>query len=454
MRRILLFLILFFSTNCFSQSYISRKNALADIDFYVKTMIESHYQPFMFIERDKYFSNLSKIKKGIQDSIDTKNLVRIFYQITSLLNDGHSTPSLSQPLFKEDYKKEQFLPVEFVTENAKLYSTVKTATQCKIPLGAEITAINNKDIPALLTQIQRGIAGNKPFSEVMSVKLLSYFLFLEEVKPPFRIQYKKANGKIESSVIEKGVDFRTALAVTMPHISKRYEYKVLGHKLAYIDFRSMGGNIDDFKIFLDSCFADFKKKNISSLAIDIRKNSGGNTIFGDLLLSYLTDKPYSWGIKKWKVSQPYKDNLKANGDTTSSYLGKANGTILTDPEHCDPQKNTFKNGDLFNGKVYLLTGPFTFSSAMAFADVVKTYKIASVIGEPTGENTQDFGEAFTFELPNSKIRIQSTSSFNLGADCNKKSNSPVIPDINVTTTLSDKIHERDKLIDYLMKEIR
>jgi hypothetical protein len=60
-----------------------------------------------------------------------------------------------------------------------------------------------------------------------------------------------------------------------------------------------------------------------------------------------------------------------------------------------------------------------------------------------------------FVTENAKLysMVKIATQCKIGTDCGKKSNSLVIPDINVTTILSDKIHERDRLTDYLMKEI-
>ena len=63
----------------------------------------------------------------------------------------------------------------------------------------------------------------------------------------------------------------------------------------------------------------------------------------------------------------------------------------------------------------------------------------------------DFDEAFTIELPNSHTKIQSTTSFSHGADCHRIQNGPVLPNIIITNTLSDKIHGRDKVLEYLFK---
>ena len=46
-------------------------------------------------------------------------------------------------------------------------------------------------------------------------------------------------------------------------------------------------------------------------------------------------------------------------------------------------KETSFFGNKFSGKVYLLTGPFTFSSGMMVADAAKQFGLAKLIREPT-----------------------------------------------------------------------
>ncbi|MBF2798974.1 hypothetical protein J5295_09775 [Riemerella anatipestifer] len=40
-------------------------------------------------------------------------------------------------------------------------------------------------------------------------------------------------------------------------------------------------------MFADSAFAEIKNRNIKNLIIDIRKNGGGNSMVGDILLQYI-----------------------------------------------------------------------------------------------------------------------------------------------------------------------
>ena len=117
---------------------------------------------------------------------------------------------------------------------------------------------------------------------------------------------------------------------------------------------------------------------------------------------------------------------------------------------CEPQANNFTSQNKFEGKVYFLTGPFTFSSANMVAAGVKQYQLAEIIGEPTGENTNDFGEVYSFKLPNSGILMNITTSFDIGPACDPSIHAPVIPDVPIQVSLNDLLKGEDKVLQYVL----
>ena len=84
---------------------------------------------------------------------------------------------------------------------------------------------------------------------------------------------------------------------------------------------------------------------------------------------------------------------------TMPWLVKPNSTATWPVSPRQPQSS----GPRFGGRVFLLTGPNTFSSAADFAAVVKDYEIGTIIGEETGGLRQCFGDRLRFSLPYSGI---------------------------------------------------
>ena len=85
----------------------------------------------------------------------------------------------------------------------------------------------------------------------------------------------------------------------------------------------------------------------------------------------------------------------------------------------------------FNGLSCVLMGPNTFSSANFLVDAIKTYQLSTLIGQASGEETNDFGELLNFELNNSGQQVFISSTYDIGADGDSNRRSAVQPDINV-----------------------
>jgi hypothetical protein len=74
---------------------------------------------------------------------------------------------------------------------------------------------------------------------------------------------------------------------------------------------------------------------------------------------------------------------------------------------------------------------------------------AALIGEPTGEKPNGYGEVRTLRLPNSGLRIQySTEYFHLLKDSDPDA---LYPDIRTPDTLDDALAGRDAALDAALR---
>ncbi len=453
MKYFIFLLVNSFGITIYAQN-ISRELALEDIRYFTKTVEEVHFNPYLFINKQEYLSRVEAVERNLADSITPNELILVLYKISALLQDGHCSPYIVQPVIKNELLKEQFLPFPVIIDKQQLYISETTAVKLGLPGAGVIDSINSKAAGPLLIEMSKYFGGTRAFSAAMEEKLLPYFLFLNNIRAPFTINFSDLAGRTSTIAIEKGLVFKEALSISMPHIKTDYRFKIIENKLGFIDFMSMSGDLSLFNTFMDSCITVCKKSNISALAIDLRNNSGGNSELGDILLSYINTNDYSlMGGRKWKISRQYKEYLVASGDTGNVYLSKPDGSVWEFGD-CKPQKPRFVTGNVYKKKVYFITGPFTFSSANMVADGVKQYHLAEIIGQPTGENTSDFGETYLFSLPNSRIKMQTTTSFDRGADCNNRAFAPVKPNKLINTTLADRLNGNDKELEYLLKQIR
>ncbi|HEX3048561.1 MAG TPA: S41 family peptidase [Bacillota bacterium] len=157
-------------------------------------------------------------------------------------------------------------------------------------------------------------------------------------------------------------------------------------------------------------FIAVKRNHIRYIAIDLRKNGGGNSGVADEFLRYL----------------PVDSYLNFGSKIRLKYWPMINKV--------SPSKNQKYHDLLFDGKVYVITSKYTFSSATWFAVLLKDNGLAEVIGEPSGNKPSAYGDVLTFQMPYSKLSFSLTYKKFSRPNVAKDQESALFPDYPVDET--------------------
>ena len=130
-----------------------------------------------------------------------------------------------------------------------------------------------------------------------------------------------------------------------------------------------------------SMFVKVMQKDIRNVAVDLRGNGGGSSHVGNEFIKYLPvdhyfDGPYDW---RWGFL-----NFHSSGRTTN---------------------RSYKDL-MFDGNVYILTDRESFSSAKDFAMLIQDNHLGKIIGEPSANAVNGYGEIAGFYLPNTGLFVQ------------------------------------------------
>lgn len=166
-------------------------------------------------------------------------------------------------------------------------------------------------------------------------------------------------------------------------------------------------------------FSAVRDNNIGNIAVDLRSNGGGTTEVINEFLRYINISDY-----------------KLFGGTDIRNGGK----LISYRDEITPNKPV---DNAFDGRVYVLTSQYTFSSAMDFATVIQDNGIGKVIGEIPGNMPTAYGDKLGFQLPESKLVLSVSYKKFYRVDINK-SEEPLIPDCTVN---ADEALE--KLVEYI-----
>lgn len=137
---------------------------------------------------------------------------------------------------------------------------------------------------------------------------------------------------------------------------------------------------DAYKNMVNNFFTDVKKANINNIAVDLRNNGGGNSSVANEFIKHLNVDSYL----SWDCAIRFGPFLKFY---TNNYY-----------------KNQ-KTGTNFSGNLYILTNPQTYSAAMDFAMLIQDNNLGEIIGEPSSNKPESYGDILFFQLPNSKLQL-------------------------------------------------
>ena len=160
---------------------------------------------------------------------------------------------------------------------------------------------------------------------------------------------------------------------------------------------------------LDSCIADnlylqtlraffteVKANGIRTVAVDLSDNQGGNSRVVDEFLRYIDVPEYR-----------HYDFFVRRG----FFIGKYTNNVI---------RNDVIKDLAFDGAVYVITSRRTFSAATNFVTVLYDNKLCKVVGRPTGNSPTAYNDVLVFQMPNSKLYLQTTYKYSVRPDSGNK----------------------------------
>lgn len=144
-------------------------------------------------------------------------------------------------------------------------------------------------------------------------------------------------------------------------------------------------NNAEFQSIARQFFTEVHDEGIRNVAVDLRRNAGGDIEAVYEFLKYID---------------------------TPSYMVPGQTRRFGPVERIRPaevRSNPLDSDLAFTGNLYALTSAETMSSAMVFAEILQDNDMGTVIGEVPGDSANGYGDLVMFELPNSHLLLSVSS---------------------------------------------
>ena len=242
-----------------------------------------------------------------------------------------------------------------------------------ISKGSEILKINGRptvDVLAKLAEYSSGDTLSHQCSEFAFKGFSDFYCLAFGEEAVFVLELKTGEKLVSVTIPAVGLFDREVLS----HQSDRDPVSEIasGLLLLRIDSFSTG---KEFSTLVDTAFKKLMDKEIANLAIDLRRNGGGSTEALCELFSHLVSSDY----QIYKMCRVVR-----------SKLGEKEGLVF---EESTPygKKTIYQitsrdsgGKDVFSGRVFVLIGPQTFSTAFDCAVMLKELRGAVLVGEAAG----------------------------------------------------------------------
>lgn len=147
-----------------------------------------------------------------------------------------------------------------------------------------------------------------------------------------------------------------------------------------------------FFAFARRSFERMRAAGTHTLLIDVRQNGGGDdAMWLKGLLPYIADRPYRWASRYTKrVLKDNPERRERAGQVLSGEVETWTAPLPDDPRH-------------FDGKVYVLIGAGTYSSAVLFANTVQDFRFGTLVGEGASVKATQSGGIQSIKLPHTGL---------------------------------------------------
>lgn len=315
-----------------------------------------------------YNASLERLKGA--DGITVNDLRREIQTILHLMGDAHTSTY-------NNYSNDAYLK----------------AVPEKYSQGYDITAINGDTVKAVFDDAKPYYCYETEDSINIDLGSLATLDFLG-YSEPFTYKWSDGENEIEETYTasdfvgwDEFVEIRNEYYT--PSEPKDFVYYDIDEQksLAVLTLTKCNYNqtyIDCVK----SMFTEINQKNIKNVAVDLRGNGGGSSYVGNEFVKYLPADSYS--------NCPF--DCRCGFITFHVNSGKI--------------KNGRYKNLTFDGNVYILTDSDSFSSARDFAMLIQDNHLGKVVGEPSANAVNCYGEVTYFYLPNTGLFVQiSTKKF-------------------------------------------
>lgn len=411
-----------------------------DVRFLRQSIDEIHPEPGFSIPPRQLDEAIEATRRQLDKPMDRDEAWRRFARLNAQFADGHF--ALRQPEWLA--QGEAFLasggrlfPFEMlVSADGELFIRAALGGGASALARTRVDAINGVPAAQLVRELLPLVEGDTPPFRAGLLSRRWWFYYWKMYGAPAR--YAIAHDGKLSEVEASKARPEAILDGSETDFDRAFRFELLGKDAALLTINTFSWpDPEKFLAFTAAAFARMRESGTTTLLIDVRDNRGGD------------DGPWKQGLLPYIATQPYRHTSsyvkkvipgRASGSERVGDIVRATHESWHQPEPGNPLR--------FKGKVYVLVGTMTYSSAVLFSNVMQDFKFGQLVGTGGYARARQSGGIQFRTLPNTGLSLV-LPRFILERPAGRDAPLMVQPDI----VLQDDPFNRRALVDALLQRI-
>ena len=430
-----------------------------DAQILEKILESNHPSLYWYTPKEQMDIYFAETIQGIKDSlteIEFRNRIAV---LVSRIKCGHTIVRYSNRFIKSLTKNRapQF-PLSIKTWEDSLVVLANIYPESNIKRGTIITSINGRSNKELLESFFKFISidgnGNSYKSQIVSNNFGAWYrnVFVNDSSyligyiDSLGIERKETIRSFRPSILERSkmdsvqkllYAFKIPTKKEIRKARKNAELSLKFDHTTSTAFMHLGGfSMTGLQKFMRKSFRQIAENKTQNLVIDLRDNGGGHLNNSIRLTQYLSKHPFKVADTMAAVNRNFEYSKYIHQSFWYWFPLNFNTTKMEDGKYHYHRFETKKYQPIvnhhFDGNIYLLQGPSTFSAASVFTASLKGQDNVQLIGEETGGGY--YGNSaihlLNVELPNTKIQV-TLPLFRVVLNKDRPKGRGVMPDILV-----------------------
>lgn len=423
---------------------ISQADLVSDFDGWMSGMRALNPDLSIRVDLQVLDQQAARIRATLTGPMSRRAAWQHFAELNPYLRDAHA--GIQMPTYREALQAHldaggHVVPVDVRFAGDGSLRVFTAAPGLKgVKTGDRLLSINGHGIDEMLTAMMARSIGETPATRRTWVEhrfaMLYWYLYGDTGQ--YDIVVRPARARCDFATRAMGATNLPEAQQPEPTAAEMFDWRILRGDIGYIRVDGFDGDKKDALAKVSqSAFAAFKAQTVRAVIIDVRENGGGDDpLWQQELVDHFTTKPYV------QLSHYEQRITKENADP-----GDVVGTVRNadyDKRFTPPPVDPVR----FNGPVYILDGPESYSATIQFLVASQDFGLAKIAGEETAALSCQTGQVTRIDMPKTGLSAATpiiAYTRPSGHGCTRG----VIPDVPIAINEVRPEQTLDALVDWI-----